>query len=106
MPVGGGRFLPLGAVPGSDPGNGAFCLYEVSEPTHSNSFKAMGAGDSTRWCASDRLVVVRRVVDLGGVGVAASGTHGGAVARPQPGDRGARHASARLIGRRIQRRRC
>ena len=64
----------------------------------------MGSGNSTRWCASDRLVVVRSLVDLGGVGVAASGTHGGAVARPQPGHRGARHASARLIGRRIQRR--
>ena len=66
----------------------------------------MGSGDSTRRCASDRLVVVRSVVDFGGVGVAVSGTHGGAVARPQPGHRGARHASARLIGRRIQRRRC
>ncbi len=63
----------------------------------------MGAGNSTRWCASDRLVVVRSIVDLGGVGVAASSTHGGAGARPQPGHRGARHASARLIGRRIQR---
>ncbi len=64
----------------------------------------MGSGDSTRGRASERLVVVRSIVDLGGVGVAASGTHGGAGARPQPGDRGARHASARLIGRRIQRR--
>ena len=35
-------------------------------------------------------------VDPGGVGVAASGTHGGAVARPQPGDRGARRISARV----------
>ena len=35
----------------------------------------MGAGHSTRGCASDRLEVVRGVFDLGGVGVAASGTH-------------------------------
>jgi hypothetical protein len=64
----------------------------------------MGSGNSTRRCASDLLVVVRRVVDLGVVGSAASGTHGGAVARPQPGHCGVRHSSARLIGRRIQRR--
>ena len=78
----------------------------VSEPRNSKSLKAMGSGHSTRWCASDRLVAARNSVDLGGVGVAASGTHGGAGARPKPGDRCARHASARLIGRRIQRRRC
>ncbi len=64
----------------------------------------MGAGNSTRGCASDRRVVVRSVVDFGGVGVGVSGTHGGAVARRQPGHRGARLASARLIGGRIQRR--
>ncbi len=68
----------------------------VSEPTNSKSLKAMGSGDSTRRCASDRLVAVGSVISFGGVGVAVSGTHGGAVARPQPGDRGARHASARL----------
>ena len=64
----------------------------------------MGSSNSTRLRASDRLVAIRSVVELGVVGVAASGTHGGAVARPQPGYRGARHVSARLTGRRIQQR--
>ena len=66
----------------------------------------MGSGQHDRLVHDDRLVVVRSVVDLGVVGVAASGTHDGAVVRPQPGHRGVRHASARLTGRRIQRRRC
>ena len=75
----------------------------VSERTQ-RARRPLACGDSRRRCASDRLVVGRSVVKLGVVGVAASGPHGGAVARPQPGHRGARQVSARSIGRRIQRR--
>lgn len=96
-----------GAAYGSDPWDHAFRLYKVSKPTHSKSLKAIGLRATRQaGCTSDRLVVGRSVVDLGVVGVAASGTHGGAVVRHQPRHRGARAASARLIGRRIQRRRC
>ena len=52
---------------------------DVSEKTTNGRTRmSFGLGGSTRWCAGDRLVVVRNMVDLGGVGVAASGTRSAA----------------------------
>ena len=65
----------------------------------------MGSGHSTRWCASDRLVAARNIVDLGGVGVAVSGTRGAARSRGVSlGTMALDTLRRALIGRQIQRR--